>query len=147
MTPPALDVAACEAKLVMLADLVSDLDRQLGVTEPDLIEDRDRRHVVERVLTQIVNLAVGLNATLVRGLGGRRPASYRESFDLAAEAGVITGELAARLRPSTGMRNLLIHDYGRIDLGRVAAAVPVARTDYGEYVAQVRDFLQARSLS
>lgn len=141
MTPPQLDLAACEAKLLLLADLLADLDRHTGVTEGDLIADRDRRHVVERVLTQLVDLAVGLNGTLLRGLGRRPPSSYRESFEMVAEAGLITGALAARLRPSTGMRNLLTHEYGRIDLARVAAAVPHARADYGDYVRQVRDFL------
>lgn len=143
MTPPVLDVAACEAKLALLSDLVADLERHGDVTEAELTADRDRRHVVERVLTQLVDIAVGLNSTLARGTGHRRPSSYRETFDVVAEAGVISGELAVRLRPSAGMRNLLTHEYGRIELDRVAAAVPRAREDYGDYVAQVRDFLES----
>lgn len=101
--------------------------------------------MIERVLTQLVDIAVGLDSALARGAGHRRPNSYRETFDVVAEAGVIAGELAVRLRPSAGMRNLLTHEYGRIELDRVAAAVPRARQDDGEYVAQVRDFLQSRS--
>ena len=64
MTPPVLDVAACEAKLALLSDLVGDLERHAEVTEAQLTADRDLRHVVERVLTQLVDVAVGLDSTL-----------------------------------------------------------------------------------
>lgn len=40
MIPPSLDVAACQAKLAMLSDLVADLDRHRDVTEADLTADR-----------------------------------------------------------------------------------------------------------
>lgn len=143
MTPPALDVAACEAKLVLLADLVDDLQRQGDVSGAILRHDRDRRHVVERVITHLVDIAAGLNATLVRGAGLRAPTGYRDGFELLGRAGVIMPDLAERLMPSTGMRNLLTHEYGRIDLDLVAAAVPIARRDYADYIRAVRSHLAA----
>lgn len=145
MTPPKLDVAACEEKLAFLDDLLADLERQGDPSGADLAADRDLRHVVERLLTLLVDISVGLNGALIRGRGSRRPTGYRESFDLAAEAGVISRELTERIRPSVGMRNLLTHEYGRIDLDQVAAAIPRARRDYADYVAQVRDFLEQQT--
>ncbi len=147
MTPPGLDIAACEAKLVLLADLVVDLDHQGEPTGADLRQDRDRRHVVERVITQLVDIAAGLNATLVRGAGLRAPTGYRDGFELVARAGVLTAELTDRLMPSTGMRKLLTHEYGRIDLDVVAAAVPIARRDYADYIRAVRSHLAAANPS
>ena len=43
------------------------------------------------------------------------------------------------------MRNILTHEYGQIDLGLVASAVPIAREDFGAYVRHVRDTLIAAS--
>lgn len=70
----------------------------------------------------------------------RRAHTYAESFALAAESGMIDGELAAAVRPSVGMRNVLVHNYLDVDQERVALAVPMAVEQYGEYVRQVAAF-------
>jgi uncharacterized protein YutE (UPF0331/DUF86 family) len=141
MTPPPLDVDACQQKLVLLADLLADLERHGDPTGDELRADRDRRHVIERILTQLVDIAVGLNGLLARALGHRQPTGYRDSFELLGQIGVLPPDLARRLAPAAGMRNLLTHEYGSIDLDVVAAAVPLARRDFGEYVRTVRALL------
>ena len=141
MTPPDPDLDAAEAKLILISDLLHDLDRLGDVGAADLRADRNLRHVVERVLTQLVDLAAGLNTVLARLRSHRRPSGYRDSFKLLVESGVLHSDLAARLESSVGMRNILTHEYGNVDLTKVAEAVPVARTDYGEYLEQIRAFL------
>jgi uncharacterized protein YutE (UPF0331/DUF86 family) len=142
MTPPRLDVDACQEKLALLADLVADLDRHLDVTGSGLRADRDRRHVVERILTQLVDIAGSLNSLLARGLGHRAPTGHRDGFELLRDLGLHPQELVDRLLPSVGMHNLLTHQYGPIDLDLVAAATPAARRDYASYVEVVRDVLR-----
>ncbi|MGI8515950.1 MAG: hypothetical protein ACR2NT_12645 [Acidimicrobiia bacterium] len=39
------------------------------------------------------------------------------------------------------MRNVVIHEYERPDLERLAAAIPGALADYREYVVQVARFV------
>ena len=142
MTPPRLDVDACQEKLALMADLVADLDRQAEVTGAVLRADRDRRHVVERILTQLVDIAGGLNSLLTRGLGHRAPTGYREGFEVLRQLGLLPKELVDRLLPSVGMRNLLTHEYGRIDLDLVAAATSASRRDYADFVEVTRAALR-----
>ncbi len=140
-----MDIAACQEKLALLADLLTDLDRQANPTADDLRADRDRRHVIERILTQLVDIAVGLNSLLLRGHGHRHASSFRESFTRLAETGIVPPDLASRLGLAAGMRNILTHEYGQIALDLVASAVPIAREDFGAYVRHVRDTLIAAS--
>lgn len=142
MTPPRLDIHACQEKLALLADLVADLNRHRALTGADLRADRDRRHAVERILTQLVDIAGSLNSLLARGLGHRAPSGYRDGFELLRDLGVLPPELVDRLLPSVGMRNLLTHEYGRIDLDLVAAAVPSAQGDYATFIDVVRGVLR-----
>jgi uncharacterized protein YutE (UPF0331/DUF86 family) len=46
-------------------------------------------------------------------------------------------------RHPRGLRNVLTHEYVRVDLERVAAAVPEATRDFGAYVQQVARFIAA----
>ena len=137
MTPRRLDPGVVQRKLTLMDELLQDLDQFRAVDGATLRADRVTRHAVERVLTQLVQLAVDINAHLVAGMGRPSPADYRGSFDSAIEAGVLPAELAARLRPSVGLRNLLIHEYAAIDLDLVAAACGRASTDYRDYVRTV----------
>lgn len=51
------------------------------------------------------------------------PDSARAAFEALASSGVISVELAVRLGRAAGMRNLLVHDYTRIDRSLLAAVV------------------------
>lgn len=67
---------------------------------------------------------------------------HRETFDVAASVGAISPELAGQLKPSVGMRNVLIHEYVNVDLELVALAAPHARQQYGQYVSSVAAWLK-----
>lgn len=137
MTPPDLDVDVIHAKLATMRALLDDLAGAGEVSAERLEEDRILRHAVERILTQLVDLAVAINGHVAAARLGRGPSDYRESFALAAEAGFVPEPLATRLAPSTGLRNVLVHEYTAIDLERVAESVPLALEGYREYVAAV----------
>lgn len=144
MTPAEFDPGSVVAKLDLLRDLLDDLERLGDIEAGRLTADRFTRHVVERILTQLVDIAAGINAHVAATLGSRAPSDYRRSFELAAEVGLIDAELASELAPSVGLRKLLTHEYGNIDPAKVAAAVPLAREQYGRYVRQVARFLKRR---
>lgn len=137
MTPAELDRDVVHAKLRTMRDLLDDLAGVGEVTAAVLEQDRILRHAVERVITQLVELAASINGHVGAALVNRGPADYRESFALAAEAGIISKDLAAQLASSAGLRNLLVHEYASIDLARVAASVAEALAGYQQYVAEV----------
>jgi uncharacterized protein YutE (UPF0331/DUF86 family) len=141
VTPRALDRDALHAKLRMLRDLLDDLEQLGELTQSELAEDRVRRYAVERIVTQLVELAASVNSHIAASTLGRGPTDYRESFTLAARAGAISADLAQSLRPSVGLRNVLTHEYATIDLGIVSRSIPVALTNYRRYVREVARFL------
>lgn len=144
MTPRGLDGAVVQLRLRLVRDFVDDLLVAGEVTEQRLLQDRLLRHAVERVLTQLVDLATGINCHVVAARTGHAPQTYRDSFGEAAGVGMISDELAAALGPAVGMRNLLVHEYADIDLGLVAAAVPSAIEDMGAYVREVAGWLESQ---
>jgi uncharacterized protein YutE (UPF0331/DUF86 family) len=124
-----------------MRELLDDLDALPSIDLAALRADRMLRHGVERILTQLVELAVAVNGHLAVVQLGRGAATYRESFALAARAGALPADLAERLAPSVGLRNVLVHEYAAVDLRLVVAGVDQARTDYRAYVAAIADVL------
>lgn len=60
---------------------------------------------------------------------------------LAESTDVLSTELAERLAPSAGMRNLLVHRYGTVDVGLVVAGVASTLEWYPQFVTVVSRWL------
>jgi uncharacterized protein YutE (UPF0331/DUF86 family) len=144
MTPRSLDPAAIQARLHEIRLLIDDLKELGEVDAAQLRTNRPRHHIVERVLSQLVDLAAAINAHITAVELDRAPDSYRKSFNEIATAGVIDRDFAHVLEPSVGMRNILIQEYLEIDHDEVAAAVPLAIEQYGRYVEQTAEWLLKR---
>jgi uncharacterized protein YutE (UPF0331/DUF86 family) len=144
MSPKRLDVAIVHSRLRMIRELLDDLDSMGDSTVTGLASDRLTRHAVERILTQLVDLAVSVNNHVAAAVLGHVASDYRQSFDLAVEANLISAALAVELKPSVGLRNVLTHEYADIDLGIVSAAVPRASDAYARYVRQVSRWVEHR---
>lgn len=140
-----LDQAMISERLREIQLLLGDLEDLGDIDAERLRRERPTRHIVERVLSQIVELAGSVNTHIVVSTLGRAPQSYAASFDDVARAGVLDWEFAAALRPSAGMRNVLVRDYLRIDHAMVADAVSFAHQQFGEYVRRVAGWLDLGS--
>lgn len=144
VTPRELDADVVHARLRLIRELLDDLEDVGEATKERLEQERLTRRAIERILGQLVDLAVSVNGHVAAALLDRGPSDYRNSFRLAAEAGAIGEDLARDLAPSAGLRNVLIHEYTAIDLDRVARSVPVALDGYRRYVSEVARFLKER---
>jgi uncharacterized protein YutE (UPF0331/DUF86 family) len=142
MTPRELNPAVLLRRLEDMRGLVDYLRGRASVTAEELAGNTEIRLAVERALTQLVELATSINSHVVAAAGAVPPSDYFSSFIAAGEAGLIDPDLARRLAPSAGLRNVLVHEYARIDLAHVARSVPLAVDDFGEYLRQAARHLQ-----
>lgn len=111
----------------------------------DLRDDLRRRLVVERALSALVESAVQVNNHIVAAQDAVAAEDYYGSFLAAAEVGLLPRALAERLAPWAGLRNRVVHEYERVDLEVVAAAVDSAVRGFREYVRTVAGWLDERS--
>lgn len=144
MTPRSLDPDSVTQKLESMRDALELLHRTGMPSADDLGGDGLLRAAVERLLMRLVDRAVAINLHVSGALGGTTERDYRASFGAAAEVGVLPAELAEELADSAGMRNVLVHEYVRVDLEQVAAAIPRSVDGYERYVEIVAAFLLTR---
>jgi uncharacterized protein YutE (UPF0331/DUF86 family) len=140
--PLDLDGRVLRARLRRIQQLLTTVPALGRIDPPRLVDEPVTALAAERLLTVLVELAFACNRDVAISALGRTPASYPESFDLAAEAGLISVGLAAQLQPSAQLHEVLVLD---ADPGQVALAVPRAPALYGEYVAQAGAFVAERA--
>lgn len=141
MTPRDLDRGVVQARLRLIEELLDDLERAGELTAEMLQRDRMLRHAIERILSQIVELAVSVNGHVSATVLEAAPKDYRSSFRLVADAGLIEHHLADRLQPSAGLRNVLAHEYVDIDLEMVVLATTSAKSEYRAYLRSASAWL------
>ena len=137
MTPRRLDQAVMTAKLRTMRRLLDELEGLAPVDTDRFAREFGTQLIVERIVSQLVDLAASINAHAVAVQTGAPPPDVQSSFTAAAGTGLIDHDLARRLAPSAGLRNVLVHAYIDLDLARLVAAVPLVSEQYAEYVRQV----------
>ncbi|WP_297489904.1 DUF86 domain-containing protein [Thermococcus sp.] len=104
-----------------LADIKGALEELRGITEKGVeafLSENCLRYAAKYLLITAIEGAFSVcNHIAVRK--GRIPKSYSECFKQLADLGVIEKELGERLSEMTKFRNLLVHQYWRVDDERV----------------------------
>lgn len=88
-----------------------------------LVRDIDTQNMVLFALYRAVQGSIDLGQHVIAERGLPVPSAYREIFRVLRDAGVLDAELADRLERWAGMRNVIAHQYGALDLERVADAL------------------------
>lgn len=128
-------------KLSHLHGYLQELERHRAITYEQYLALGGPRREVERLLQLLVEAAVDINVHLVTELGGAPPGDYHSSFLDAARQGVLPAELASRLAPAAGLRNVLVHEYGDIDDAQVHGSIPRALDGWAEYARALESWL------
>ena len=137
MTPRELSVAVIHSRLAAMEELL-DIARGMGPIPAFRLEAEPvTRLAVERILTQLVELASDINGHIAAAAGALSRTDYRATFDAVARLGVLPEELARELKPSVGLRNVLVHEYVNVELDIVAGAADRAFSRYADYVRTV----------
>jgi len=92
--------------------------RELREILPASLESYRRvetRRACERLLQIAIESVIDVCGLLVTGLRLGLPGEEDDLIEKLAQAGVVPSALRDRLRRMKGLRNMLVHEYGRID--------------------------------
>jgi len=78
-------------------------------------EDWKTQRVIERTLHLAIETCMDIADHVVADRRLRVPETGAESFEILAEAGLLPADLGRGLAMMVGFRNILVHDYTRLD--------------------------------
>ena len=107
------------AHLEEMAEALADWERyRANVPLERLRSDRDARNMVFHAMLVTVQAAIDLANLVIAEERLGTPSTYREVFEILAEASVIPVALSEELADLAGFRNVLVHLYWRLDIDR-----------------------------
>jgi uncharacterized protein YutE (UPF0331/DUF86 family) len=123
-----------------LSEALNDWERYTSLPLEQFRGDRDSRNMVLHAMLVTVQSSIDIATEIIAMKGLRRPASYRDTFVILAEEGVLARDLARHLSDLAGFRNVLVHSYSDLDLAQVYGILtrdlPVLR----EFLSEIKIF-------
>lgn len=107
----------------------------------EMRKDRDKRNMALHAMLVAIQSAIDAASHLVAQNKLRRPSSYREGFEILAEAEVLPSEMAQKLADLAGFRNVLVHIYWRLNLEEAFAILQGGSMVLRSYLEYVKGLL------
>lgn len=133
----------------LIKNKMADIEKYLKELDPILksgariiIEDNLRLHTVERLFQLIVDTAVDINTHIIMASDFNVPDDSYSTFVVLGDNKILPMDFAFRIAPSVGLRNLIVHKYGNVDLKKMVDDVINEINDYVEYLRLINSFLE-----
>jgi uncharacterized protein YutE (UPF0331/DUF86 family) len=142
VNPGRMDPDAVRRHLLALDEVLAQLVSHQGRSVDVLHQNWTERWAVERGLHLCVQGVLDI-ATHLCASAGRDAPDYTTAIDEIGRLGIISTDLARRLRPLAGFRNVLVHGYLKLDLSRVHGVLNHHLDDVREFAREVNTYLGA----
>jgi uncharacterized protein YutE (UPF0331/DUF86 family) len=102
----------------------------------------EKKRACERLLQLSVEVVIDICSILVTGQRLGLPAEEEDLIQKLTEGQVLSLEIGARIREMKGLRNVLVHEYTRIDDRLVYQALTERLKDFGAFKQEVLAYLK-----
>jgi len=102
-------------KLSDLARYIDQVSEYRHISAEEYREDWKSQRIIERTLQVAIEACVDVASHVIADRGLPVPATYAEVFDVLGQAGLIDPELRVAMVRMARFRNIIVHEYTRID--------------------------------
>ncbi len=127
-------------------DKIKEIEKYIEELEPNLpntLEEYKRdfkiRAICERYFEKIVEAVVDLAFIFIKEQKLKLPENDESSFYILRDAGIIDATLSKKLKDAKGMRNIIAHEYGKINDELVFEAITEQLiNDVKEFISEIK---------
>ena len=117
---------------------LGELDQIVPSTFEEYCTDLKSKAACERYFEKIIEAVVDLSFMIIKDNRLKTPEDEKQSFVILEKSMVISPVLSEKLQKAKGMRNILAHEYGRIDDSIVFEAIhEKLRKDIEEFLKSI----------
>jgi len=102
-------------KTIEIERYLEELEKLLPENFEGYQKDFKTKAACERYFEKIVESVLDLAFLIIKEKELKIPESGKEAFDILSNEKIISEELSEKLKNAKGMRNILAHEYGKVD--------------------------------
>lgn len=125
-----VDQSLIRRKLADLEQYLGQLAEYRDITIDDYRRDWKTQRIVERTLQIAIEVCVDVAEHVIADRRLRVPATYAETFEILGDVGLLDAALRDAMMRMAGFRNVIVHEYTRVDS---AIVVDVLQNRLGDF--------------
>ena len=129
-------------KLAELEEYQNQLLEFKGLTVKQYRDDWKTQRIVERTLQMMIETCLDMANHLIADQGYRVPVSYADIFKVLGENKVLGKKLADRLEKMAKFRNVLVHQYEKIEGEIIVGILKKKLGDFNQFTRAIVGFVQ-----
>lgn len=127
-----------------LQGYIKELQDAQDIDWQTFVQDNRSRRFIERVLQILIESMIDLGQHIIADEGLREPRTYRDVFKILTENGVLKSESLPVFEKIAAFRNVLVHQYEKVDDAIVYGVFKKNLLDLEEFLAQVITWYQEK---
>jgi uncharacterized protein YutE (UPF0331/DUF86 family) len=120
---------------------LSQLSNYAGVTAEELERDMEKAWSAEHGLQLCIQVVLDIGNHILAE-NGVTVEDYGSIFKELAAMDVIPHEFVNKVKGMTGFRNILVHEYGSVDLGKVAHVLNNSLEDFHRFAVYIMKYIE-----
>ena len=131
------NLTVIENKISAVRKYLKILGRYKKYTQKEIENNLDLKGAVERYLYLAVQATIDLAEAVIAYKKLRKPSTLSESFYILKEENIISDKLSEKLVKMTGFRNVIAHDYDRLDYSIVFDVLKNKLKDVEDFLKKI----------
>lgn len=131
-------------KIKLAGEYFEEMNGFLKQTDENIISDSKNRYALERVFLLLVEEMIDINNHLIKTLNLSPIDNLKSSFIVLGENKILPKDFAEKIAPLAGVRNILVHQYEKIDSMFFLTNLRKNIGDFPEYFELILNFLNRK---
>ena len=149
-----LDKKFIQRKINLIQEELENIAPLQSLPLEKISQDPIKQAALERYLERVVNRAIDINQHILAENDQKQfksssqkniPLTYKETFTQLAKLNVYPPDFAEKISQSVGLRNILIHEYDKVNLASVYSSLQDCLRDYNQYCQYILEFIENQS--
>lgn len=139
-----VDIESIASRFKHLGDYLKILKEVKKINKNTFMDDYHYYGLAERYLQLAIECILDVGSMLIVSLDLRKPSDKQEIIDILEEAKIIPSILSTRLSGIAGFRNLLVHEYVKIDRSKVYSILKNRIPDLEAFAKSITRYLKKK---
>jgi len=136
-----IKIAVIENKISAVRKYLKILQRYKKFSQEALEKNIDLRGALERYLYLVVQATIDLSEAMIAYKDLRKPTTMSEAFYILNEEKIISDKLTKAMIKMTGFRNIVTHDYEKLDYDIVYDVLQKGLKDIEKFLKEISSYI------
>ena len=130
-------------KLSELDDYYLQISEYASITAGEYTKDWKIQRIIERTLQMMIETCIDVAGHIISDQGFRIPKSYSDAFSVLYENDIIDKKLHSSLKKMSQFRNIVVHQYDKIDSAIVIGILQRNLNDFIAYRGTIIHYIKS----